>query len=168
MTYHRWNRLVLLLALGFIVVSMVGGCAATQTKPQAILQAVPDKVAITPDLMKNPITFTGSGFGPKEIIVIEMVLPKGVKVKGVPEGENAAMGNGNADDKGAINIKMGAMTTMNTLFQVEWTPLITPDFKKASPLPPGDYEIVATGMETGRIGKTKLTILPPPPPAEKK
>jgi hypothetical protein len=158
---YRWKAVEGFLALAVVAV-VFGGCAALQPGPKASLKLTPDQVVISPELLKQPVVFSGSGFGSKEIVVIEMGLPKGVTVKGVPEGENAALGNETTDEKGDFQGKMGAMTTLNTLFQVGWTPLITPDFKEAKPLPPGTYEVIATGMNTDRVAKAKLTILPPP------
>jgi hypothetical protein len=159
-TYRR-NQLGRFLILGLIVAAL-GACATMQPGSKATLKITPDKAMLTPELLKAPIVFSGSGFEPKEIIVIEMLLPKGVTVKGVPEGENAALANGTADEKGNLETKMGAMTTLNTLFQVGWTPLIKPDFKQAKPLPPGTYDVIATGMYSDITANAKLTILPPP------
>jgi hypothetical protein len=162
MKRYGLKTLPLLIAVAFLVTGL-GGCATVKGWfSSASLQITPDKIVISPDLLKNPVVFSGSGFAPKDIIVVEMELPKGVTVKGVPEGDNAALGNGAADDKGAFEIKMGAMTVLNTLFQVGWTPLIKPDFKQASPLPPGTYTVIASGMTTDTVAKAKLTILPPP------
>ncbi|MBW1924359.1 MAG: hypothetical protein JRJ35_12895 [Deltaproteobacteria bacterium] len=155
---------IFLLFVGAVFLGVgLGGCAALKGgPPAATLNLTPDKIVLSPVLIKKPVVFTGSGFGPKEIVVIELLLPKGVTVKGVPEGENAALGNGTTDEKGNLKTKMGVMTTLNTLFQVGWTPLIKPDFKQARPLPPGTYDVIATGMYSDRVAKAKLTILPPP------
>ena len=161
MKTNRWHQLGLFLILGMIAVAL-GACASMQPGPKATLKVTPDKTVLTPGLLKKPIVFTGTGFEPKEIVVIEMVLPKGITVKGVPEGDNAALGNGTADEKGNFETKMGAMTTLNTLFQVGWTPLIKPDFKQAKPLPPGTYDVLATGMYSDISAKATLTLLPPP------
>ena len=161
MKTYRWYQLGRSIILGLIVVAL-GACASLRPGPKATLKITPDKTVLTPQLLKEPIVFSGSGFEPKEIIVIELLLPKGVTVKGVPEGENAALGNGTADEKGNLETKMGAMTTLNTLFQVGWTPLITPDFKQAKPLPPGTYDVIATGMNSEITAAAKFTILPPP------
>ena len=161
MKKNRWNQTGRFLVLVLIVLAL-GACASMQVGPKATLKIIPDKTVLTPGLLKAPIVFSGSGFEPKEIIVVEMLLPKGVTVKGVAEGENAALGNGTSDEKGNFEIKMGAMTTLNTLFQVGWTPLIKPDFKKAKPLPPGTYDAIATGMNSDITAKATLTILPPP------
>ncbi|MBU2549309.1 MAG: hypothetical protein KKB20_12905 [Proteobacteria bacterium] len=161
-TYRKTSGSIF-LAMAVLALAL-GGYVNAQA---ADLQIAPDQAAITPALLKAPIVFKGSGFTPKEIIVVEMVIPKGVQVKGVQEGENVGLANGNADEAGKFETKMGAMATLNTLFQVGWTPLIKPDFSKASPLPPGQYEILATGVESDSVGKAMLTILPPPPPEKK-
>lgn len=161
MKTNHWNQLGRFLILGFIVV-VLGVCTSLPSAYAATLTITPDKAAVTPDLLKNPIVFTGTGYEPNEIIIIELLVPEGLAVKGVAEGENAGVGNGTADSEGNFNIPMGAMTTLNTLFQVGWTPLIKPDFTQANPLPPGDYDIVASGMASDRAGKAKLTILPTP------
>jgi hypothetical protein len=149
-----------LFVLVLITVLVAGGVSA-QT-PAASLKLTPDQVAISPDLIKNPIVFSGSGFGPKEIVVIEIVVPKGVTIKGVPEGENGGLGNTTADEKGDFKGNVSPSTVLNTLLQVDFTERMTPDFQKAKPLPPGDYEIVASGMNTDKTAKARLTILPPP------
>jgi len=161
MKTNRWNLLACILIFGVILVAL-GACATLKPGPKATLQVTPDKVVLSPALIKEPIVFSGSGFEAGEIVVVEMLVPEGLTIKGVPKGENVGIGNGNADADGNISIKMGAMTTLNTLFQVDWTPLIKPDFKKAKPLPPGTYDIIASGMISERVGKAQLTLLPPP------
>lgn len=162
MKTNHWSQLLHSVTLVFVVVFLLGACASLHASPTATLTITPDKTVLTPDLLKKPIVFSGSGFAPNEIVIVEMIVPKGLDIKGVAEGENVGVGNGNADKEGNINIKMGAMTTLNTLFQVEWTPLIKPDFKQARPLPPGDYNIIATGMTSESVGKATMTILPKP------
>jgi hypothetical protein len=158
---NRWNQLAAVLALGFFVFAL-GACASLQPAPTATLTITPDTVVVSPALLKEPVVFTGSGFAPNEIVIVELLVPDGMTIKGVGEGENAGIGNGNADNEGNISIKMEAMTTLNTLFQVGWTPLVKPDFKEARPLPPGNYDIVASGMMSERVGRAKLTIVAPP------
>ena len=162
MKTNRWIQLLHFLVLGLAVVFLLGACASMQAGPTATLTITPDKVVLTPDLLKNPIVFSGTGFDPNEIVILELLVPEGLTIKGVGEGENAGVGNGNADAEGNFSIKMGAMTTLNTLFQVGWTPLIKPDFKQAKPLPPGDYDILATGMMSDRTAQAVLTLLPKP------
>jgi hypothetical protein len=158
---HPYKRLTIGFSALFLVVVLSTGAAFSQG-PAPSLNFTPDQVAITPDLLKNPVAFAGSGFGPKEIVVLEMVLPEGVTVKGVPKGEPAGLGNATADEKGDFKGNVSPFTVLNTLLQVDFTERMTPDFQKANPLPPGVYEIVASGLNTDKTAKARLTILPPP------
>jgi hypothetical protein len=158
----RHHKHITIGFLSLVLAAVFGAGAAFSQTPATSLKLIPDQVVISPDLMKNPVVFTGSGFGPKEIVVIEIVLPKGVTVKGVPEGENGGLGNGMTDEKGDFKGSVTASTVLNTLLQVGWTERITPDFAQAKPLPAGVYEVIATGMDTDKTAKASLTILPPP------
>jgi len=159
--YRRYTWLILLL-LGFLAIGLVG-CAATQPKPTANFEVIPAETAITPALLKQPIQFKGSGFMPKEMVVVDLMIPEGVKIKTVPDDEKSVgLAFGDADDSGNFAAKMGAVGTLNWLFQVGWTNNFKPNLKEATPLPPGKYEIKATGMESDKFGLTTLTIVPPP------
>lgn len=46
------------------------------------LAVMPEKTALTPALFKKPIKFSGSGFKPNEVVTIELIVPKGIKIKG--------------------------------------------------------------------------------------
>ena len=146
------------LGVIILVVSilMVFGACAT-------LNVVPGKTIVTPALIKKPITFSGGGFQPNEPISVEIVVPKSMKIKGQsPDSDRVGIGVGTADAKGNFEVPMGALTTLNTLFQVGWTPAMKPDFKVAKPLPPGKYTIVAIGVLSDKTAKSTLEILPPP------
>ena len=159
--YRRYTWLILLL-LGFLAIGLVG-CAATQPKPTANFEVIPAETAITPALLKQPIQFKGSGFMPKEMVVVDLMIPEGVKIKTVPDDEKSVgLAFGDADDSGNFAAKMGAVGTLNWLFQVGWTNNFKPNLKEATPLPPGKYEIKATGMQSDKFGLTTLTIVPPP------
>lgn len=159
--YRRYTCLILLL-LGFLAIGLVG-CAGTQPKPTANFEVIPAETAITPALLKQPIQFKGSGFAPKEMVVVDLMIPEGVKIKTVPDDEKSVgLAFGDADDSGNFAAKMGAVGTLNWLFQVGWTNNFKPNLKEATPLPPGKYEIKATGMESDKFGLTTLTIVPPP------
>lgn len=157
----RRNRWAILLALGFLVLGL-WGCAGLQPKPKGTLEVLPAETALTPDLLKKPIQFKGAGFGPNEFIIVDLMVPKGVTIKSVPADEDAVgLAFGNADEQGNFSATMGPLATLNWLFQVGYTPK-GPDFKQATPLPPGKYEIRASGAESETIGLATLTILPPP------
>jgi hypothetical protein len=161
MKHDYWKIWGSILFAGLLMFGFLG-CAAMQPAPKAELQVIPDKTFLSPALFKKPIQFKGSGFGPKEMVVIEMVLPPGVKVKSVPEGENVGLAYATADERGNITAKMAPTATLNWFFQVGWTPNMKPDFKKARPLRPGKYEIVASGMDSGATGRSVLELVPPP------
>jgi hypothetical protein len=160
-SYRRYTWLILLL-LGFFAIGLVG-YAGTQPKPTANFEVIPAETAITPALLKQPIQFKGSGFMPKELVVVDLMIPEGVKIKTVPDDEKSVgLAFGDADDQGNFDTKMGAVGTLNWFFQVGWTNNVKPIFKEATPLPPGKYEIKATGMDSDKFGMTTLTIVPPP------
>ena len=145
--------LVLFISL---LVFILGGCAPMK------LNVIPEKASITPDLLKNPIKFSAAGFQPNEVVAIELIVPKGVPMKGLGTGENrVGVAVANADDKGNFEVPMAAISTLNNLFQVGWTPAMTPDFKQAQPLPAGRYDIVATGVESNKVAKGVMEIVPP-------
>lgn len=132
------------------------------------LQITPDRVVLSPDLIKNPLSFIGSGWKPKEMVVIDLLIPKGIEVVGVSKGEDrVGIALANADERGEFATKMGGLAIMNVFLQVGYSPdpqtkLIKPDFGKATPLPPGKYELVATGYESGKVCSTYLEVLSPP------
>ena len=159
--YRRYTWLILLL-LGCLAIGLVG-CTGTQPKPTASFEVIPAETAITPALLKQPIQFKGSGFMPQETVVVDLMIPKGVKIKSVPDDEKSVgLAFADADDNGNIDTKMGAVGTLNWLFQVGWTDNFKPKLDEASPLPPGKYEIKATGMDSDNFGMATLTIVPPP------
>jgi hypothetical protein len=147
------------LALGIFSCQTI----TSKTGPTATLEVIPAETFLSPALIGKPISFKGSGFQPKEMISVEMILPPGLKMKGVKEGENdVGIAVATADEKGDFTAAMAPTATLNWFFQVGWTPLLKPDFKEAKPIPPGVYQINATGLDTDRIGTATLTIVPPP------
>lgn len=164
MRHYNWISPGLVLAVALMIVGL-SGVNALASDPA--LTVVPEKTALSPALIKKPVHFQGTGFQAGETAVIEMVLPKGVTVKTIPEGENVGLALGIADDKGAFDAKMAPTATLNWFFQTEWTKNMKPNLKAAKPLPPGKYEIVATGMDSGKIAKATLEILKPKPKEKK-
>ena len=160
MRHANWMLLGLVLA---VAVMMVGHSSVTAVAADAALTVAPEKTVLTPALIKKPVTFKGTGFQAGETVVVEMILPKGVTVKTVPEGENVGLAFGNVDDKGAFVAKMAPTATLNWFYQTAWTKNMKPNLKDASPLPPGTYEIIATGMQSGKTAKATFELLKPPP-----
>lgn len=156
------------IAMLFVIVpGLVLGALSCQTLksllgPKATLEVAPSEIFLSPALLKKPVTFKGSGFEPKEMVTVEMVLPPGLEMKGVQEGDDVGIAVATADEKGNFSAAMGPMATLNWFFQVGWTPVLTPNFKEAKPIPPGEYKINATGMESDRVATSTLKIVPPP------
>ncbi len=136
--------------------------AGTSYAQEASVEVVPAETFLSPALIKQPVTFKGNGFVPKEMISIEMILPEGVTIKGVGPGEDVGIAMGNADEKGSFTAAMQPTATLNWFFQVGWTPLLTPNFKEAKPIPPGDYKIRATGLDSDKVAYSTMRIVPPP------
>ena len=159
--YHI-NLWVRLLILGFLIIGL-WGCAGNQIKPTAQLEVIPNETILTPKLLGKPIMFKGSGYAPNEMVIVDLMIPKGVKIKTVGEDEESVgLAFGNADENGNFQAKMGATATLNWFFQVGWTPNMKPVFKEATPLPPGKYEIRATGADSDKFGMATLKLVPPP------
>jgi hypothetical protein len=158
------SKSIVLLFLCFTAIIAFIGCAALGTAPWSPKLAVsPEKTVLSPALIKDPIVFSGSGWKPNEMVVVNLIVPEGVKVKEVGEGEDVGIAAGTADADGNLSAKVGAITVLMTLFQTGWDDnTMKPDFKQATPLPPGTYEIQAIGLESATAAKTKLTFLPPP------
>jgi len=154
-----------IVALTLILPALVLGAvlwAETGSAADATFEVIPPEIFLSPALIKKPVTFTGSGFEPKEMVTIEMILPEGVTVKGVNEGEDVGIALADADDQGNFSAAMKPMATLNWFFQVGWTPLLKPNFKEAKPIPPGDYKIRATGLNSDTVATSSLKIVPPP------
>lgn len=155
-----------------ILVAIVSGLALgalscqslkSLTGPKATLEIVPAQLFLSPALIRKPVTFKGTGFDPKELVSVEMMLPPGLKMKGVKEGEKAVgIAYGTADEKGSFTAAMAPTATLNWFFQVGWTPLLRPNLKEARPIPPGDYTITATGLDSDRVATSMMKIVPPP------
>jgi len=162
MRSYRFNALMSFLFVGLFILGLWGCATTKKTIPTAKVQVIPEKFFLSPALIKKPVQFKGSGFVPKEMVFVDMVLPEGVKVKGVTGGEDVGIAYATADQKGNFQAAMRPTATLNWFFQVGWTSNMKPDFKQAKPLPPGKYEIRATGMDSQVFGKTAFYIILPP------
>ena len=165
MRHYNWMLLGLFLIAALM---LVGHSGVKALASEAALTVVPDKTALSPVLIKKPVQFKGTGFDDKEMVIVELVLPKGVTVKTVPEGENVGLAFGYVDDKGTFEAKMAPTATLNWFFQIGWTKNMKPNFKEAKPLPPGKYDILATGLDSGKKATATFELIKPPPKAQKK
>jgi hypothetical protein len=160
-------RITKIIFLFFIIPALMVGTLACQTLqsskgPKATLEIAPAETFLSPALIRKPITFTGSGFKPQEMISVEMVLPPGLEMKGIQKGEDVGIAFATADKQGNFTAAMQPTATLNWFFQVGWTPVVTPNFKEARPIPPGVYTINATGLDSNIVATSTLKIVPPP------
>jgi hypothetical protein len=131
-------------------------------KPTATVAVTPAQVELAfPGILKVPIVFTGTGWKPKEVVVVDMVLPPGVQIQGVKPGEDVGIAYGQADDGGNFKGEVPATAKLNTIFRVGWTPILTPDPKTLNPIPPGVYTIKASGADSGVLATTTLEFIVP-------
>jgi hypothetical protein len=133
-------------------------------KPTATVAVTPEKVELAfPGILRVPIVFTGTGWKPKEMVVVDMVLPPGLEMKGVKPGEDVGIAYGEADDAGNFKGEVPATAKLNTIFRVGWTPIMAPDPKTLNPIPPGVYKIKASGADSGAVAITMLEFVAPAP-----
>lgn len=161
MRRYHWNTRLILLVMSLLTMAQ-WGCHGLNSAPEAMLKVIPEEVAITKAILKRPVQFKGWGYGPEEYIVVDLIIPKGIKIKKVPEGEESVgIAFAIANESGVFKATMGAKDTLDWLFQVGWTKNQQPIFEEATPLPPGTYKIRATGVESELSGTATMTILPP-------
>jgi len=131
-------------------------------KPTAMVAVTPEKVELAfPAILKVPIVFTGTGWKPKEMVVVDMVLPPGVEITGVKPGEDVGIAYGEADDTGNFKGEVPATAKLNTIFRVGWTPILAPDPKTLNPIPAGIYKVKASGADSGAVATTTLEFIAP-------
>jgi hypothetical protein len=162
---NSFRRIITVLILLMVLLPFVA-CSILfpPPKPKATVAVTPAQVELKfPDILKVPIVFTGTGWSPKEIVVVEMVLPPGVEMKGVKPGEDVGIAYGEADDTGNFKGEVPATAKLNTIFRVGWTPILAPDPKTLDPIPPGVYAIKASGADSGAVATTTLEFLAPAP-----
>jgi len=160
--YHLSARVILLI-MSLLIMGHWGchGLKSTPAPP-ATLKVIPEKIAITEAILRRPVRFSGWGYGPDEYIVVDLIIPEGVKIKKVPEGKDSVgIAFAITNESGVFKATMGAKDTLDWLFQVGWTKNRQPIFEGATPLPPGIYKIRATGVESEISGMATLTVIPP-------
>lgn len=155
------------ILIGFSLLLFILSLIACSTlfpppKPKVTVAVTPEKVELKfPDIMQVPIVFTGTGWTPKEMVVIDMVLPSGVEMKGVKPGEDVGIAFGQADEAGNFKAEVPPTAKLNTIFRVGWTPILAPDPKTLNPIPPGVYTIKASGSDSGAVATTTLEFVAP-------
>ena len=153
---------ILMTACVSVSLMFLVGTGFAGDKASAVIE--PAEISLTfPGILKTPITITGSGFLPGETLVVDLILPEGVKVPGVDPGESVGLAFGMVDDQSNFKTVVDASAKLNFLYRVQWHPNLQPDIKTLDPLPAGEYEISVSGMESGKVLKLPWKILPPPP-----
>jgi hypothetical protein len=160
-----FKKIIIVLSLLMLLLPLVA-CSTLfpPPKPKATIAVTPEKVELAfPGILKVPIVFTGTGWKPKEMVVVDMVLPPGVQMQGVKPGEDVGIAYGEADDTGNFKGEVPTTAKLNTLFRVGWTPILSIDPKTLNPIPPGVYKIKASGADSGAIVTTILEFVKPAP-----
>ena len=162
---NSFKKMIIVLSLLMFLLPFVA-CSTffPPPKPQATVAVTPEKVELAfPGILKIPIVFTGTGWKPKEMVVVDLVLPQGVQMQGVKPGEDVGIAYGEADDAGNFKGEVPATAKLNTLFRVGWTPILSIDPKTLNPIPPGVYKIKASGADSGALAETTLEFVKPAP-----
>lgn len=160
---NSFRKITVGLSLFVFILSVVA-CSTLfpPPKPKVTVAVTPEKVELKfPDIMRVPIVFTGTGWTPKEMVVIDMALPPHVEMKGVKPGEDVGIAFGQADEAGDFKAEVPPTAKLNTIFRVGWTPILTPDPKTLNPIPPGVYTIKASGSDSGAVATTTLEFVAP-------
>jgi len=158
------KMIIVLSLLMFLLPFVACSTLFPPPKPKATVAVAPEKVELAfPGILRVPIVFTGTGWAPKEMVVVDMVLPQGVEMKGVKPGEDVGIAYGEADDAGNFKGEVPVTAKLNTIFRVGWTDKLAPDLKTLNPVPPGVYKIKASGADSGALATTTLEFVKPAP-----
>ena len=156
------KRMIVLSVLMFLLPFMACSTLFPPPKPTATVAVTPAQVELAfPGILRVPIVFTGTGWTPKEMVVVDMVIPPGVQIQGVKPGEDVGIAYGQADYAGNFKGEVPVTAKLNTLFRVGWTPIMAPDPKTLNPIPPGVYTIKASGADSGVVVTTTLEFIAP-------
>ena len=162
---NSFKKIIIVLSLLMFLLPFVS-CSTLfpPPKPKATVAVTPPQVELAfPGILRVPIVFTGTGWKPKEMVVVDMVLPPNVEMKGVKPGEDVGIAYGEADDAGNFKGEVPVTAKLNTLFRVGWTPIMSIDPKTLNPIPPGVYNIKASGADSGAMATTTLEFVAPAP-----
>jgi hypothetical protein len=160
-----------------MIVSLLGACKSTTPPPEQLLTSPPaarpvpeppiPKVTLPTTLpamlsiLQTRISFSGSGYQPKEMVVVEMDVPPGVEVPAVKPGEPVGIAFAYADEKGNFTADVSVMTKIQTFLRGTILPTLAPDPKSFKPIPHGVYTFRITGVESGRTALSKIEFVPP-------
>lgn len=148
------------LILVLLFVGLCAVCSARGQQAQGTLHVSPSKIILSSDLLKEPPSFSGSGFRAGEAITVELRVPQGLRLKGMAQEEPwVGIAFAKANEKGEFQCKMAPTAILNWFFQVDWTSDGKPDMSKASPLPQGSYKVRAVGMDSDVTAEAGLEIV---------
>ncbi len=160
-----------------MIVSLLGACKSATPPPEQLLTSpsapppVPEppiaKVTLPTTLpamlsiLQTRIYFSGSGYQPKEMVVVEMDVPPGLEIPAVKPGEPVGVAFGYADEKGDFTADITPPTKIMTFLRGNISPTLAPDPKSFKPIPHGIYTFRITGAESGRTALSKIEFVPP-------
>ena len=162
---NSFKKIIVVLSLLMFFLPLVA-CSTLfpPPKPTATVAVTPAQVELAfPGILKVPIIFTGTGWAPKEMVVLDMVIPPSIQIQGVKPGEDVGIAFGQADEAGNFKGEVPVTAKLNTIFRVGWTPNLTPDPKTLNPIPPGIYKVKASGADSAAVATTTLEFIAPAP-----
>jgi len=159
-----------------MIVSLLGACQSTPPKdmtvgtlplppaspaPQTLKVTLPTTLPAMLSILRTRIFFSGEGYQPNEIVVVEMDVPPGVEIPAVKPGEPVGVAFANADEKGNFTANVEAGTKIQTFLRGTILPTLAPDPKSFKPIPHGTYTFRSIGTESGRVGISQIEFVPP-------
>jgi len=114
-------------------------------------------------ILQTRIYFSGEGYQPNEIVVVEMDVPPGVEIPAVKLGEPVGIAFTHADEKGKFTADVAAETKIQAFLRGTLLPTLAPDPRSFKPIPHGTYTFRSIGTESGRVGVSKIEFVPPDP-----
>ncbi len=129
--------------------------------PPALRVVLPTTLPAMLSILQTRIYFTGSGYQPKEMVVVEMDVPPGVEIPAVKPGEPVGVAFADADEKGDFTADVAQGTKLQTFLRGTILPTLAPDPKSFNPIPHGIYTFRSIGAESGRVGVSRIEFIPP-------
>jgi hypothetical protein len=173
-----WRKRNHFFVTSFVIIAFLAGCkgvtpAPAQPSDPVIVQApaatppmqvvLPSTLPAMLSILQTRIYFTGRGYQPKEMVVVEMDVPPGVEIPAVKSGEPVGVAFAESDEKGNFTADVSPSAKIMTFLRGSILPTLAPDPKSFKPIPLGVYTFRATGAESGRSSLTKIEFVPPAP-----
>jgi len=136
--------------------------------PEAAAATLPPSLGI----LAVPVKFKGTGWQPKEIISVELVVPPDVEMKGLDRArgeDSVGIAFATANDKGDFEVTLERVSKVDWLLRGGFTPTMALDVKTlipGNPLPNGTYTLRAMGEDARSVATTtwQLEMVAPPAP----